>query len=113
MNYYEFVSDQYVSVYYTHFFDGFFLNKMPVIRSLKLREVAWAQGAIGGLDENNRKLMTFPTTLHALNKPYLECGAGIENIFKILRIDVVWRLTHLDHPNISKFGFRASLQIKF
>ena len=121
MNYYEFVSDQYLSAYYSHHFDGFFLNKFPVLRKLKWREVTWAKGVIGSLEDKNRNMMTFPETLYTLDrstgftnlKPYIEAGAGIENIFRLLRFDVIWRLSYLDHPNISKMGFRFSLQIKF
>jgi hypothetical protein len=121
MNYYEFVSDQYLSVYYSHHFDGFFLNKFPLLRRLKWREVAWAKGVVGSLENKNRQMMTLPETLYTLDrstgftnlKPYMEAGAGIENIFRLLRFDVVWRMTYLDHPNISRLGFRFSLQVKF
>jgi hypothetical protein len=51
--------------------------------------------------------------MHTLDKPYFEAGAGIENIFKIIRVDAIWRLSYLDHPNISKFGVRFSLQFAF
>jgi hypothetical protein len=44
-------------------------------------------------------------------RPYMEVGVGIENIFKILRIDALWRLTHLNHPDVPKFGIRAAIQI--
>ncbi len=121
MNYYEFVSDQYLSLYYSHQFDGFFLNKFPLLRKLKWREVVWTKGVIGSLEDKNRNMMAFPENLFTLDrstgftnlKPYMEAGAGIENIFRLLRFDVVWRMTYLDHPNISKIGFRFSLQIKF
>ena len=36
--------------------------------------------------------------------PYLEASVGLENIFKILRIDYYRRLTYLDQPNIKKGG---------
>ena len=36
--------------------------------------------------------------------PYMEAGVGIENIFKFLRLDYVWRLTYRDHPHINKHG---------
>ena len=121
MNYYEFVSDQYVSLYYSHFFDGFFLNKIPLFKKLKWREVIWTKGVIGSLSKENRDLMEYPTTLYSFNdenrtaimKPYWEAGIGIENIFKFIRVDGVWRLTYLDHPNISKFGVRVNLTLKF
>ena len=33
---------------------------------------------------------------HVVNEPYMEYGIGIENIFKLMRIDYVRRLTYLD-----------------
>ena len=36
--------------------------------------------------------------------PYMEITAGIENIFKILRIEYVRRLTHLNAPDGTKLG---------
>ncbi|HIE15716.1 MAG TPA: carboxypeptidase-like regulatory domain-containing protein, partial [Bacteroidales bacterium] len=121
MNYYEFVSDQYISLYYSHFFDGFFLNKIPIFKKLKWREVIWAKGVIGSLSDNNRNLMEYPSTLYSFNdannnsiiKPYWEAGIGIENIFKFIRVDGVWRLSYLNHPNISRFGIRINLTLKF
>ena len=46
-------------------------------------------------------------------KPYFETGVGIENIFRLLRLDAIWRLSYLDHPNIPKFGLRLSLWLQF
>lgn len=121
MNYYEFVSDQWISLSYTHYFDGFFLNKIPIMRKLKWRELAWGKGLIGFLNKENLNLMPFPSTLYTLDrnqdlnhlKPYIEAGIGIENIFKFIRIDALWRFSYLNHPNISKFGFRMSYYFKF
>ncbi|MEI7595302.1 MAG: DUF5686 family protein [Bacteroidota bacterium] len=113
MNFYEFVSDRYISAYFTHHFDGFFLNKIPLMRKLKWREVALVKGVVGSVSDKNRAIMTFPNTLSGISKPYFEVGAGIENIFKIIRIDALWRLSYLDKPNITKFGIRASLQFTF
>lgn len=121
MNYYEFVSDEWVSFTYTHYFDGFFLNKIPFIRKLKWREIAWTKGLIGSLETKNLNVMPFPSTLYTLDrnqeitrlKPYIEAGIGIENILKFIRIDAIRRFTYLDHPNISKFGIRMSFKFKF
>ena len=43
--------------------------------------------------------------------PYIELGYGIENIFKVIRIDFLHRLTYLDNPNVSNFGVKVSFQI--
>ena len=114
MNYYEFVSDQYLSVDLEHHFEGFFLNHFPLLRKLKWREVASFKALYGTLRDENRDILLFPNPLDDLsNKPYIETGVGIENIGKILRIDALWRLSYLDNPNIPKFGIRAQLQLTF
>ena len=113
MNYYEFVSDKYLSIYYTHHFDGYFANRVPLLRKLKWREIFYVKGLVGGLDEANRNFSVFPKGMYRLDKPYFETGAGLENIFKIIRIDAVWRLSHLDHENTSPLGFRFGLSFNF
>ena len=113
MNLYEFVSDQYVSAYATHHFQGFFFNHFPLLRRLKLREVASIKGVIGSISDKNRAELLFPDQLYTLSKPYVEVSVGIENILKVLRIDYVQRLTYLDHPGIAKSGFRASFNFSF
>lgn len=113
MNYFEFVSDEYVSVYYTHHFDGFFLNRIPLMRKLKWREVGYFKGVIGTLSEDNKNFNELPQITHTLERPYMEAGVGIENIFKIIRIDGVWRLSHLDNDNINKFALFLSLYFTF
>jgi len=113
MNYYEFVSDKYISLYYAHHFDGFFTNRIPLFRKLKWREVFYVKGLVGGLDENSKNHSVFPQQMHRLGKPYFEAGAGFENMFKIFRVDAVWRLSYLDHVNINPFGLRFGLSFSF
>ncbi|MEO6902065.1 MAG: DUF5686 family protein [Bacteroidia bacterium] len=114
MNYYEFVSDEYASASLEHHFDGFFLNKIPLLRKLKWREVVGGKALVGKVNSKNRELLIFPKNLLALNHgPYMEVSAGIENIFKIFRIDAIWRLTYLDHPKALPFTIKGSLQFSF
>lgn len=125
MNFLEFVSDHYASVFVDHCFNGFLLNKIPLIKKAKLREYVSAKLLYGGLrDENNpainQDLIAFPTneqgnpTTFALNKePYIEGSIGIGNIFNLIRIDLVKRFTYLDNPNVSDLGIRGRFKFDF
>lgn len=119
MNFFEFVSDEWVSLWATYHAEGLFLNKIPLFRRLKWREVAGAKAVVGGYDKKNDDILTRDFNrdgipeIYTLSKPYVEAALGVENIFKILRIDFIWRLTYLDHPDIVKYGIRAKLQFDF
>ena len=53
----EFVSDQYVSFYFTYYMKGWILNRIPGVKWLRLREVISFSGFYGGLtDKNNPAL---------------------------------------------------------
>lgn len=114
MNYYEFASDQYAQATLIHHFDGFFLNHIPLMRQLKWREIAMFKWLVGSVEKRNRQELIFPSTLYTLNHgPYMEVGAGLENIFRFFRVDCFWRLSYLDHPNVSPIGVRVSIQVIF
>jgi hypothetical protein len=117
MNYYEFASDTWVSASFTHHFAGLLFNKIPLIRKLKWREVAHARAVYGTLENVNKTYSQFPGSLRSFAmKPYYEAGVGIENIFKVVRIDAVWRMSHLNdkgNPNVLKFGLFGSLFFSF
>ena len=120
MDYLEFVSDHYAGVNYTQSFNGFFLNKIPLISHLKLREYLSFKVLYGGLrNENNplysKGLYQFPlgsngeNGTYALgNTPYTEAGAGIGNIFKFLRVDLIKRFNYLDHEDVSRYSIKLS-----
>ena len=125
MNFLEFVSDHYASVNIDHHFNGFIFNKVPLLQKLKLREVLSFKSLWGGVrQENNpaydKSLLQFPVnaegrplTYTLNNGPYMEASAGIENIFKILRLDVIRRLSYLDHPDAPVWGVRARIVVQF
>ncbi len=113
MNVNEFVSDQYVSLYYAHHFGGLFLNRIPLLKKLKWREVAHVRGLYGTLDDDAANLMRFPDGLSNLEKPFYEGGAGIENIFKVFAVEGIWRLSHLDKPNAPDFIIKLDVRLDF
>jgi hypothetical protein len=122
MNYGEFVSDHYMSLQYRQYFEGLFLNRIPLIQKLKWRLLGTANIISGGMRESNRALISNYNSSgeQALqagylldNKPYVEVGYGVENIFRFLRVDFVHRLTYLDNPHARSFGvlFTAQFQL--
>lgn len=114
MKYYEFASDQYASVGMFHHFEGLLFNKIPLIKKLKWREVVTCKALWGSVNEKNRKTLIFPNTLSALNnEPYVEVSAGIENIFKVFRVDALWRSTYLRPRAIDNFGVKFGFQLMF
>lgn len=136
MHYFEFVSDKYVSLNYNHNFDGLIFNRIPAIRQLKWRLITSANILIGSQREENKELMQEAIPVinpkHAKgelqprysfsgldpNKPYIEVGYGIDNIFKIFRIQAFHRLSYLDHLSPSgksprPFALKASVHFSF
>lgn len=119
MNALEFVTDQYVSFNATYYMKGWILNRVPLVKWLQLREVISFNMIYGGLTDKNNPTLTpglflLPEGTQPLGStPYMEASVGLENIFKILRIDYYRRLTYLDHPNIKKGGVRIALRFTF
>ena len=121
MNYFEFVSDQYASFHYEHFFQGLLMNKIPLLRNLKWRLLGTANILYGSLRQENIDIISpvdpegnpTPAFNHLDDDlPYVELGYGIENIFKIIRVDGVHRLTYRDSPGAQKFTLKFSMQFK-
>ncbi len=88
------------------------------MRKLKWREVVWGHSVVGSLSDATRAIFVSPLPgeqkyFYDLKNPYIEAGAGVENILKILRFDVVWRLNYHDHEHTLPFGFRGSIQLVF
>ena len=125
MNFLEFVSDQYASVFVDQNFNGFFFNKLPLIKRLKLREVASLKVLYGGIRAENDPtrvpgLYQFvqneagqPTSFALGRAPYAEASLGVANVFKVFRIDLVKRLNYLDHPTVAEWGVRGRFKITF
>lgn len=117
----EFAMDEYAALDVTYFMNGLIFNRIPYVKSLKLREVLTFKGFLGHLSKKNNPdynpgLFRFPydsSTVAMGRKPYMELGVGIDNILTILRVDYVWRLTYRDRPGIDKGGIRISLHFSF
>lgn len=118
LNYYEFVADTYTTLHLEHHFNGKILSFIPLIKKLKLREVAFIRGAYGTLSDASKSINVEGFKYSAPDQQiYYEYGVGIENIgfgnLRIFRVDFNWRGNYLNRPDISKFGIKAGFQVGF
>lgn len=121
----EFLNDRYASLSMSWDMNGKIFNRIPLIHKLKWREYIGVKCLWGYLSEKNNplleqnagdpNLMYFPegVSVMDMNRPYVELVAGIHNIFKILHVEYVRRLTYLDLPTAHKHGIRFMLQMTF
>lgn len=120
MKYFEFISDKYIALRFEHNFEGLLLNRIPAIRKLKWRMLATGKLFYGTVSESNKAMSPSVdingneiTQFNYLgNTPYMELGYGIDNIFKVGRVDFVHRLNYLSNPNVSKFAVKISFWFK-
>jgi len=111
LNFYEFISDQWVTAYAEQHFDGFILDRVPLMKKLKWRSVVGARATYGTISDATAVDIALPSFSKRFNNtPYAEASVGIENILKVFRVDVVWRLTHLT-PGMNPIGVRARFAI--
>ena len=84
-----------------------------MIKKLQLRLVTTGRITYGAISARNIAEMELPIDTKLFGSiPYAEAAIGIENILKVGRIDLVWRITHLD-PGMSPIGIRARWAINF
>lgn len=96
MRYYEFISDEWVGINFEHRLQGFIMDRIPLIKKLKLRMVYNAKMVVGRYNNKHNSELILPTYSRRLQHPYYEVGVGLENIFKFVRVDAVWRLSYRD-----------------
>lgn len=121
MNPMEFAMDRYVSGDFTYWGNGVLFNRIPGVKKAGLREVVDFKCLWGGLSKRNNpshnlSLFRFPEDANVSvlkSTPYMEISAGIDNIFKILRVDYVWRLSYLHTPGTDRSGLRVALHFNF
>lgn len=124
MNAMEFVSDQYAQWELEYSMNGWLFNMIPLFKKLKWREVVAFRGYYGTLSDKNDPtnpdnvdIYYFPTDKMIYTEmdrgPYMEASVGIENIFKLIRIDYIRRLNYLDHENVTSNGFQIGAHLTF
>lgn len=113
LNFYEFVSDEYVTLQWEHNFQGKLFARIPGMRKLNWREIIGIRGVYGSFSEENRLLNASGLTYISPEKPYWEYGFGIGNIFKVFRLDCSWRGNYRNLPEANNFTIKGSFGFYF
>lgn len=114
MNRWEFIHDKYGGVNIEHNIGNGIFRFFP---KLKLRQFWTAKALWGSLSDAN-KAYNFKQghTFQSLDgNTYLELGTGIDNIFRLFRIDFVWRVLPSTVPKEGdrSFGVFGSFRVAF
>ena len=116
MNRFEYVSDKYAGINFEHKFGSGIFRFFSITRKLKWRQFWNVKNLWGSLSSSNMSLNGNNTYFKSLNgKSYTEVGTGIDNIFRVFRVDLVWRLSNNPSilPRASRFGVFGSFQFQF
>ena len=121
----EFLNDRYASLDISWDMNGKIFNRIPLLKKLKWREYIGVKCLWGDLSDKNNPylghhvndadLMPFPYGSYIMDKkkPYWELIAGVHNIFKILHVEYVRRMSYLDLPTANKDGIRMMVRMTF
>jgi hypothetical protein len=112
LNFQEYVHDKYLHAYLEYHLNGFILNRIPVLKRIGLREVLSAKTMVGSVRNQHRDIVDFPVNIVAMSNPYIEVGAGLENIFRLFRIEAIWRIRPESSQGAPNFGIKAKFEIK-
>ena len=130
----EFLNDRYLSFMSEWDLNGWLFNRIPLLKKLKWRECVGFNLLWGQLTDKNNpaasgytdpELFYFPghfmpdgsyeqnTVCMDTKRPYMELRLGIHNIFKLIEVDYVRRLSYLNNPNTNKWGIRLKVRMTF
>ena len=121
----EFLNDRFVSAMVNWDLNGKIFNRIPLLKKLKWREWISVKCLWGELSDKNNPylahnegsplLMYFPEGSYVMdrNKPYWEISLGIHNIFKIIHVEYVRRMSYNELPTAKKHGFRLMMRMTF
>ncbi len=117
INKYEYIHDQYAGVNFEHNFGPGLFRFVPLTRRWKFRQF-WTAKMLWGTTSEENKALNFVTdapfkTLDG--RTYMELGTGVDNIFKVLRFDFVWRVlpTPLPSRASERWGVWGSFRLAF
>ena len=114
MNRWEFLHDRYAGISVEHNIGNGIFRLFP---KLRFRQFWTAKALWGSLSEANTEL-NFKEGNNFITldgKTYLELGTGIDNIFRVLRLDFIWRVlpSTLPKRGDKTFGIFGSFRLVF
>lgn len=115
LNFYEFVTDTYVTLHLEHNFNGRLFSRIPFLKKSDLREIVGIRGAWGSISDANVALSQ-PSNIPLIapdGQVYWEYSFGVGNIFKVFRIDFNFRGNYLDLPDARPFSVTGSFGFFF
>lgn len=113
LDYYEFVSDEYASLHLEHNFNGRFFSRIPLLKSLHWREVVGVRGVVGKISAANIAKNASTFVYNAPEKMYWEYHVGVDNIFKLIRIDFIFRGNYRTIPEATNFAIKGGINFYF
>lgn len=113
MDFFEFISDRYVSAEVEQHWGGSFLNRFKWNQDAELRLVTTAKVLYGTISKDNRNVFQLPENTRKFGDvPFVEASIGVENIFQVMRLDLFARFTHLpEGQKIPSFTVRARFDL--
>ncbi len=114
MNRYEFIHDKYLGINFEHNVGNGIFRFIP---KLKFRQFWTVKTLWGSLSDGN-KAFNFKQghSFQTLDgKTYMELGTGVDNILKVFRVDLIWRVlpSQLPDGNTRRFGVFGSFRLAF
>ncbi len=112
LNYYEFITDTYLSFKWMHNFEGRIFSKIPLINRTKWRELVFFNSVWGDISPGSVQINASGIPYQTPNPVYFEYGAGITNILKFLEFDAFWRGNYR-HRGGQDFFVKMNFRLNF
>lgn len=112
----SFAHNLYTNIHLDYNGGGIILNRIPFIKTLKLREMVSLKLHYGKLNNAYNGVFDLPNYYsNDQQKTYAEIGLGISNIFKVIRVEYIHQLgnTYIDSGFSDNGGIRVRAEMSF
>jgi hypothetical protein len=117
MNKFQYLQDRYAGINFEHNIGNGLFRFIPLTRKWNFRQFWTIKALWGNISDANMQFNASPEyTFESLQgKTYMELGTGVDNVFKVLRFDFIWRLLPRPLPSNQqqRFGVFGSFHLAF